>query len=130
MKRAEINQKINDFISKFEFENFELSENLSADDFYEGITFDDLTDILDANGAFDVEIISYARAMEYLIENDCPLTESLKLASDMGYKPDNLSSEILASLLASERAREEWNDIESDWKEFLEELDQLNWEDE
>ena len=53
--------------------------------------------------------------MEYLTANDTSLLESLDLAADMGYEIKNLNSEVLASLLASSKEREDFADIESDF---------------
>lgn len=47
---------------------------------------------------YEHEIIYYSRAMDYLRENDTSLHESLGLAHEMGYSPDALNSEILATL--------------------------------
>ena len=63
--------------------------------------YEDLND----SGFFNVEIIYYHKAMEYLKEHDTSLTESLELAQEMGFSLENLNSEALASLHAS-RERE------------------------
>lgn len=73
-----------------------------------------IRDILEENGAFDVEIIYYSNAIEYLSQHDASLKESLSIAAEMGFAIENLSSEILASLLASQNARESFNDIDED----------------
>lgn len=88
---------------------------------YEDIEdYADLTEHLEDNNLFDVEIIYHARAMEYLAENDPSLYQSLELASDMGYETANLGSEILASLLASELVRTDYHDLEGEIDEILE----------
>jgi hypothetical protein len=84
-------------------------------------SFDELIGELQETDAFNVEIIYYARAMEYLTQNDTSLTESLELASDYGYETKNLNSELLASILASENAREEFYDLQGEIEEFFEE---------
>lgn len=70
---------------------------------------------------FNVEIIYYSKAMDYLHEHDTSLHRGLELAQDMGYQPADLSSEILASLVASEVVREEFADIRDDIEEILDE---------
>ncbi len=50
---------------------------------------------------FHVEIIYYSKAMEYLRDNDCSLSESVELATEYGYNLENINSELLASLHAS-----------------------------
>ena len=86
--------------------------------------FDSITEMIEESNGFDVEIIYYARAMEYLTENDDSLQESLKLADELGYSPGDLNSEILASLLASQNAREEWNELEDEITDFLDSLEE------
>ena len=98
---------------------------------YEDNVGEELKDRLGNEHEFmDVEIIYYARAMEYLTEYDTSLTYSLELANDMGYDCANLNSEILASILASENNRDDFydtfpvdeiNDFVSDMLEYLEE---------
>lgn len=80
---------------------------------------DEIQDINDANelyeelinsDAFNIDIIYYSRAIKYLAENDASLSESIELAVDMGYELENINSELLASLHASQKARDNfWN---------------------
>ena len=84
-------------------------------------SFDELTDELQETEAFNIEIIYYGSAMEYLTNNDTSLQYSLELASDFGFETKNLNSELLASLLASENAREEFYELQNEIEEFFEE---------
>ena len=45
------------------------------------------------------DVIYYSHAIEFLSKNDPSLRESLEIASEHGYKPEDLDSEKLASLL-------------------------------
>ncbi len=63
---------------------------------------------IEENGGFNVEIVYNSNAMEYLSEHDPSLEDSLNLAMEFGYKIDDLNSEILASLLASEASRQKF----------------------
>jgi len=65
----------------------------------------DIYEDLNDNGFFNVEIIYYYKAMEYLKEHDTSLNESLELADEMGFNLRYINSECLASLHAS-RERE------------------------
>ena len=85
-------------------------------------TFDDLEQAIEDGNGFDVEIIYYSNAMKYLSENDASLKESLEIANDLGYEPKNLNSEILASLLASQNAREQFYELQGEIEDFLQEL--------
>lgn len=81
--------------------------------------FDELRELIDNKGGFNVEVIYYANAIAFLQKNDPSLNESLALADDCGYTPKNLNSEILASLLASEYARIEFEDMESEISDLI-----------
>jgi hypothetical protein len=85
-------------------------------------SFDEIRDILDNNNAFYIEIIYYSTAIEYLQKNDPSLRESLGLASEMGFSLDKLNSETLASLLASENTRIEFEELESEVSDLIAEL--------
>lgn len=89
---------LTDYLDALELEAFNL------------ISVDDLWAELDDKGAFNIDIIYYTRAMAYLSENDFSLYESVEIAVDMGYSLENINSELLASLHASQKARDNfWN---------------------
>jgi len=44
------------------------------------------------------EIIYYGVAMNYLIDFDCSLVDSITSAYDMGYSLENITSEMLATI--------------------------------
>jgi hypothetical protein len=87
-------------------------------------SLNDVYESIDEQNGFDVEIIYYANAMEYLMERDTSLRESLEIAHEYGYTTDNLNSELLASLLASRECREEFMSYEDDITEFFNSLDE------
>ena len=75
---------------------------------------------LQDNGFFDVEIIYYYKAIEYLKENDSSLWESLEIAKEYGYTLENINSELLASLHASnQRINKFWEDVEPKLNELI-----------
>lgn len=86
--------------------------------------FSSIYEMIEDNNGFYIEIIYYSRAMEYLKENDPSLNESLEIASEFGYTPDNLNSETLASLLASKLVREEFMELEDEINDFFLELEE------
>ena len=116
-----IEDKIYDFLAKLNTEidvvSFVDIDNIDLDDPYYSI----YQMIEDSNG-FDIEIMYYARAIQYLADNDCSLRNSLEIASEYGYNCKNLSSEILASLLASQNVREEFSELQNEIEEFFEEI--------
>lgn len=92
-----------------------LSDLVSLDDFETVGDFDSLDEkITYSRNPFAEDVIYYSRAMNFLLEHDSSLHRSLELADEYGYTPGNLSSEILASLLAEDINRETWNDHRDD----------------
>tara|TARA_R110001592_G_scaffold312461_1_gene587779 strand:+ start:520 stop:948 length:429 start_codon:yes stop_codon:yes gene_type:complete len=77
----------------------------------------DLTDVddmffdLQNNGYFNEEVIYYSSAIRYLKDNDPSLCESLEIATEYGYTTENLNSELLASLHASQKKEETFNEL-------------------
>jgi hypothetical protein len=57
------------------------------------------------------EVLYYGSAMEFLMQHDASLTESLSLAHDMGYTTDKLNSELLATILLQDLMRDELDEI-------------------
>ena len=111
------------FLGSLKIDNLNVLDFIDKSDINSELTYDKLTDILNDNNAFDVDIIYYSNAIKYLSENDPSLKDSLELASEYGYSTRDLSSEILASLLASDQLRNDWSDLEEDITEFLESLE-------
>ena len=81
------------------------------------------------NNGFDVEIIYFSNAIKYLQENDPSLRESLEIANEYGFSLDKINSETLASLLASQNAREEFNELQDKIDTFFAELNEEENED-
>ncbi len=99
---------------KLDIDTFPETEQ---DDFEE--YFNDLIE-----ATFSIECIYYRVAMEYLMDNDITLSDSLALASNMGFEPENLSSGLLATLLMQnieqEKLYEAKDDLEELFNEYLE----------
>lgn len=87
--------------------------DLSGAEIYERVE-----EIIRDAGGFDIEIIYYSEAMKFLTEHDNSLNRSMSLASQMCYELENINSELLASLLATEIISEEWADLVSDFEEL------------
>ena len=64
---------------------------------------DELFNDLQDNGYFNEEVIYYSTAIRYLKDNDPSLCESLEIATEYGYTTENLNSELLATLHASQK---------------------------
>jgi hypothetical protein len=117
-------EKFKEFLSSLPINNLDLPYFASEDT----ETFEELREAIEEGSGFNVEITYYSTAMEYLSRNDNSLRESLEIASEYGFELSKLNSEILASLLASEYARNDFEDLENEISTFLDEL--LNEEEE
>ena len=114
--------KIYEFFQKNELNHLNVNEYLNFDDFENldfSNAFQDIFEILDNNNAFTIEIIYYSVAMDYLIKHDTSLTDSIELALEYGYKLEDLNSEILASLLATQITRDAFWGLEEDINNFF-----------
>ena len=104
-----ISDTLNELSSKYlgdnatEFLNVTMQEDLNS--------YNDSSELfqdLQENGYFNEEIIYYYKAMDYLRENDCSLSESLEIATELGYTTENLNSELLASLPTSRKKEDDF----------------------
>jgi hypothetical protein len=71
------------------------------------------------NGGFNVDIIYYYHAMEYLRNIDNSLRESLEIAKEYGYKLEDINSELLASLHASKKVMCDYWDYQNEINNFF-----------
>lgn len=92
--------------------------------------FSSIYEMVDDNGGFNIEIIYYSRAMDYLREYDPSLNESIELASEYGFSLDSINSELLASLLASQNVRNDFCELEDEINDFFLELEEEEEEEE
>jgi hypothetical protein len=120
-------EKIEDFLRGLNVENLDILNYVDSEEVND---FDDVYDAIDDANGFDVEIIYYGSAMEYLTKNDTSLRESLEIASDMGFQVSNLSSEVLASLLASRECRDDFSSYKDEIDDFFNDLEDDEEEDE
>lgn len=77
-----------------------LLEYVDDDELNAVNSFDDLYSLLESNSAFDVVIIGYKKAINYLAEHDPSLKNSVEIAMESGYKIEDVNSELLANNLA------------------------------
>jgi hypothetical protein len=117
-------EKIENFLREISVENLDMSYLLSNLDFDNINSFDDVIDAIDNENLFNVEIVYYTSAMDYLRENDPSLQECMRIASDFGYETGRLNSELLASLLASETVREDFYEYRNSIEDFFNELEE------
>lgn len=122
----ETKTKIENFLKEVSPENVYILDYVDVENIDLENAFDSIEEMISDNNGFDVEIIYYQTAIEYLMQNDNSLRESLEIASEYGYTPDKLNSEILASLLASQNARNDFYELKDDIESFFEELNEEN----
>lgn len=112
-----------EFVNNTNALEYSLTEYFDESELDEYTEIQDIEDALDAHDYFNQEIIYYSRAMDYLMKNDPSLQRSMAIATEYGYDCEHLNSEILASLLASEDAREQWANVRDDIQDFIESLE-------
>lgn len=124
----EIKTKIEKFLAELNTE-VDILNCVDIEDIDLENAFDSILEMIEDNNGFDIEIIYYSRAIEYLADNDNSLKGSLALADDAGFSLESLNSEILASLLASQNARESFyecrGEIEDFFKDIVDEIEAL-----
>ena len=116
-------QKIVNFFTEIENDTkIEILSNIELNDIDLENPFDSIYEAINDNNGFDIEIIYYSNAMEYLTRNDNSLRESIEIALDFGYELKNINSELLASLLASQNSREQFYNYENEINNFFNNL--------
>ena len=115
--------KIENFLANLKTE-IDLLSLVDIDNIDHANAFDSICDMIEANNGFDIDVIYYSNAIDYLSKNDPSLKKSLNIAVELCYEVQNLNSEILASLLASKLVREEFYELESEINDFFEELEE------
>ena len=113
-------QKIVNFFTEIENDTkIEILSNIELNDIDLENPFDSIYEAINENNGFDIEIIYYSSAMEYLTRHDNSLMESIEIALNYGYELKNINSELLASLLASQNSRNEFNNYENEINNFF-----------
>ena len=115
-----VNDKINSkLIDLFKENNIDIDISYHLG-YSEGLNnFEELSEFLETEGALNIEIIYYHKAIDYLSENDPSLSDSIALATDYGCAIDNLNSEFLASILASDILRTQFFELENEINEIF-----------
>ena len=119
------NNEIENFLGVLESKlntSIDIRYNVEIDELDFETAYDEIRDQLQDKGIFNVDIIYYGSAMAYLTENDTSLKESLEIANEMGFELQNLSSETLASLLASRNLEVDFCELETEITQYFEDL--------
>lgn len=113
-------KKLENIFKYIQSETDELvTDYIDMEDILKMESYDELYEELEEVGFFLVDIIYYGKAIEYLKEHDPSLQHSLELASEMGYSPDGLNSEILASILAGDKVLASFCSFSNELEEIL-----------
>tara|TARA_R110002074_G_scaffold112858_1_gene241215 strand:- start:156 stop:533 length:378 start_codon:yes stop_codon:yes gene_type:complete len=115
-----VNDKINSkLIDLFKENNIDIDISYHLG-YSEGLSnFEELSEFLENEGALNIEIIYYHKAIDFLKENDPSLVDSIGLATDYGCAIDNLNSEFLASILATDILRVQFFELENEINEIF-----------
>lgn len=116
--------KIEDFLRTLNVENLEIIDYVDIEEIDIENAYQSIYEMIEGKNGFDVDIIYYSRAVEYLANNDNSLCESISIAAELGYSLENLNSEILASLLASQEVRNDFSALEDEIEDFFSELEE------
>ena len=100
----------------YEYTNVDLAYILENEEIED---IDGLYEYVEEDNLTSEEVIYYADAMEYLRENDASLNESIEIALEFGYKLENINSEILATLLKSQKNGEVWEEYKEEIEEKI-----------
>ena len=122
-KTARIEEFINSLDAKLEI-NDNLINYIDIKEIDFSDAFNSIYDMVNDKGGFDIEVIYYSNAIKYLQENDASLHQSLEIASEDGFELKNLSSEVLASLLATRNSQEGFEDLREEIEDFFAELEE------
>lgn len=100
-------QEIVDFLIEIEEStNIDIINNIELNEIDFDDAFNSIYQAIEENNGFEIEIIYYSNAIEYLKENDPSLMKSIEIAENYGYEIKNINSELLASLHASQNSRD------------------------
>ena len=109
---------INDYIDTKDIIDIDNLENFDSSK-----TFDEITNIMQDKNAFNLEIIYYSNAIDFLKKYDPSLNESLATAVEYGFSIESLNSELLASLLYSQIETENFYSLESEITDFFSDIE-------
>lgn len=112
-------EQIKTFLDSIEIDNVNLMDFVNIDEIDTDNAAESIFEMINDNGGFNVDIIYYSNAIEYLKRYDNCLTESIEIAIEYGYTIENLNSELLASLLASKNAMNDFWDYQNEINDFF-----------
>jgi uncharacterized protein YaaR (DUF327 family) len=112
-------KQITEFLKSLHIDNVDIMDFVNIDEIDHDNPAESIFDMINDNGGFNVDIIYYSNAIEYLKRYDNCLTESIEIAIEYGYTLENINSELLASLLASKNAMCDYWDYQDEINNFF-----------
>jgi hypothetical protein len=136
MNTQNTHKTIKKFLSNLQTE-VDILGYINIEDIDHSEPYNSIYEMIQDNGGFNIDIIYFSDAINYLKEHDQSLSDSLEIAIEYGYTIENINSELLASLLASRNAEQDFYDLKSEIEDFFsyfylkafkEEFDNINLE--
>lgn len=113
------NEQITEFLKSLDIDNLNILDYINIDEIDHDNASESIFEMINDNNGFEVEIIYYSNAIEYLKRNDPSLSESMEIANQYDYKLYMLNSEVLASLHASQKAMSDFWEYQDEINNFF-----------
>ncbi len=111
LNNKQLTSSIKSFVNSLSLDHLDPTDTINSIDLRYVEDYSDIESELncvDEYSQFNQEIIYYSKAIQYLSDNDPSLRDSISLAIEQGYELDSITSELLASILATDLAVQEW----------------------
>ena len=112
-------EQIKTFLESIEIENISILDFIDIEEIDQNFAYESIFEMIHENNGFDVEVIYYSNACDYLKNNDNSFRDSIEIAVDMGYSIENLNSELLASLHASQKSISDFQEYQDEINNFF-----------
>jgi len=113
-------KQITEFLKSIHIDNVDIMDFVNIDEIDHDNPAESIFDMINDNNGFEVEIVYYSNAIEYLKRNDPSLSESIEIALEFGYSEySNINSEFLASIHASKKAMCDYWDYQDEINNFF-----------
>jgi len=114
--------QIETFLKNIDVHELNILDFINIDEIDMDDPFESIFEMIDDNCGFDVEIIYYTNACDYLKKYDPSFKDSIELAIQYDFNLNSLSSETLASLHASEKTKNDFFDYRQEIEDFFSNL--------
>jgi len=117
-------KRLEKFISEIEKDlHHEITYYLYPEDYIDLVNQEiDLIDLLEDTDFFNVDIIGITEANKII--NDIGFNSAIEIAKYYGYSINNIDSEALASIVASQELRDKFYIIEGSIKDYIDNLNE------